>query len=269
MSSILPEDATATDHARHCLDVIRETRDDLSGFVYSMQESDAIPTGTVEAFWEAVDGLYDVLKNAVAACTAVESELASIAHEKWPSTEKVLAPTWHQLACLLLWRALEVLGEPSKDKSTWDEPLEPQRLERLIELSKANRQRYTAGKLVAWISAFADGEWVPPGALVRVRAGIDEEAPRLEKAMEGGRPYIEHPGYLSSELRDMTGLTQDPLARYAGNAGVKTPGRGGRTYRYPREDARKVIEYIRDNSSDSETISNCRDALRNHFEITS
>lgn len=102
-------------------------------------------------------------------------------------------------------------------------------------------------------------------------AAIDVDGDELEVQETEGedRSKRKHPGYLSSELRAWTGLTQNPLSKYAKAAGGPTPPRGGRIYRYPPDDARKILEHIRDNCSDVQIIANCKRALKDHFEITS
>jgi len=56
--------------------------------------------------------------------------------------------------------------------------------------------------------------------------------------------------------------------KYAQLAGVETPGRGQRNFRYRWSDARKILETVIAKASDRRIRDKCRAALGNPPEIT-
>lgn len=73
-------------------------------------------------------------------------------------------------------------------------------------------------------------------------------------------PKVE--GYTVAALREATGLKNNALNRRGRDAGVKTPGRGKRTFRYSRADARKILNEIISESSEDELRARCKAALQ-------
>jgi hypothetical protein len=63
-------------------------------------------------------------------------------------------------------------------------------------------------------------------------------------------------------------LSHTALNKYARLAGVQTPRRGQRSFRYGWADARKILETVIANASDRRIRDKCRAALGNPPEIT-
>lgn len=64
-------------------------------------------------------------------------------------------------------------------------------------------------------------------------------------------------------LRDMTGLCNETIHKYAKRAGVVTPGRGKRNWVYSTADMRVILQRILLDSSENAARSKCYEALRN------
>lgn len=75
-------------------------------------------------------------------------------------------------------------------------------------------------------------------------------------------------GFTVSTLREMTGLGNTTMNRYAKAAGVKTPGRGQRSFRYSLDDVKAILRTIIDTCSEEKIKSRCRAALKGLPEIT-
>ena len=75
-------------------------------------------------------------------------------------------------------------------------------------------------------------------------------------------------GFSVAALREMTGLENTALNRYAKKAGVETPARGQRSHLYPAADARLILQKIINTSSEAKLRNRCQTALRNLPEIT-
>jgi hypothetical protein len=71
------------------------------------------------------------------------------------------------------------------------------------------------------------------------------------------------------ELRQLIGVSANRLNIYAKAAGVKTPGRGKKNFRYTREDAITVLKHVRKTATEDTVREQCIAALRDRFEITS
>lgn len=69
-------------------------------------------------------------------------------------------------------------------------------------------------------------------------------------------------------LLEWTNLSHTALSKYAKLAGVQTPRRGERNFRYGWTDARKILETIIAKASDRRIRDKCRAALGNPPEIT-
>jgi hypothetical protein len=68
-------------------------------------------------------------------------------------------------------------------------------------------------------------------------------------------------GYTVAALRDMTGLANTALNKYAKLANVPTPPRGKRNHRYTAGEARAILQAIITRSSEADLVNRCRDAL--------
>lgn len=69
-------------------------------------------------------------------------------------------------------------------------------------------------------------------------------------------------------LLEWTNLSHTALNKYARLAGVQTPRRGERNFRYDWAEARKILETVIANASDRRVRDKCRAALGNPPEIT-
>ncbi len=68
-------------------------------------------------------------------------------------------------------------------------------------------------------------------------------------------------GYTASRLAAELSVSGDMIHTYAVKAGVKTPDRGGRNYRYPVADAIKICEAIEKESSKRDAVRNAKEFL--------
>jgi hypothetical protein len=69
--------------------------------------------------------------------------------------------------------------------------------------------------------------------------------------------------HLSAELcGQLGGISTATLNAYAKAAGVNTPGRGQRNFRYSADDSRRVLQWVADSGSDAGTVKCAREALR-------
>jgi hypothetical protein len=82
---------------------------------------------------------------------------------------------------------------------------------------------------------------------------------------EEGKPS---PTLPVATLLEWTNLSHTALNKYAQLAGVQTPGRGQRNFRYTWTDARRILETVIANASDRRIRDKCRAALGNPPEIT-
>ncbi len=101
--------------------------------------------------------------------------------------------------------------------------------------------------------------------------GADAIATALQaktKANGEERGVAAEPAYTVAALREMTGLENTALNRYAKLAGVRTPQRGERNYRYTAADVRAILEAILANASEDQLRTRCKAALQGLPEIT-
>jgi hypothetical protein len=70
-----------------------------------------------------------------------------------------------------------------------------------------------------------------------------------------------------ADLREMTGLKNDALNRYAQAAGVETPGRGKRNFRYSLADVPRILNEIISRSNEVGLVKRCKTALKHLPEI--
>jgi len=75
-------------------------------------------------------------------------------------------------------------------------------------------------------------------------------------------------GFTVASLRQMTGLENTALNKYAKKAGVKTPGRGQKNHKYSSADVRAILEVILENATEKKVLTKCREALRDLTKIT-
>ena len=130
-----------------------------------------------------------------------------------------------------------------------------------------------------WISAWSEAVWWLRGKPDdRIGVGVGDEklfaedceyvAQQLEA--DASREQTGPPnGFLSKEVRAMTQLSATALHKYANEAGVSTPKKGGKNYRYPAEDVRKILRRIIEKSDDQKVIKKCNDSLEVLTDITS
>ncbi|HPM22942.1 MAG TPA: hypothetical protein PLP66_03495 [Phycisphaerae bacterium] len=75
------------------------------------------------------------------------------------------------------------------------------------------------------------------------------------------------PTYTVAALRDMTGLGNSALNRYAKTANVTTPSRGERDFKYTLADVRAILQTIIASTAEDTLRNRCKSALRNLPEI--
>lgn len=75
------------------------------------------------------------------------------------------------------------------------------------------------------------------------------------------------PTYTVAALRDMTGLENKALNRYAKMAGVRTPRRGERNFKYTLAEVRAIAKTIIASTAEDKLRDRCKSALRNLPEI--
>lgn len=75
------------------------------------------------------------------------------------------------------------------------------------------------------------------------------------------------PTYTVAALRDMTGLGNNALNRYAKAANVTTPRRGERDFKYTLADVRAILQTIIASTAEDKLRDRCKSALRNLPEI--
>ncbi|RMF85052.1 MAG: hypothetical protein D6744_02045 [Planctomycetota bacterium] len=84
----------------------------------------------------------------------------------------------------------------------------------------------------------------------------------------GKAPAVsEAPTYTVAALRDMTGLGNNALNRYAKTANVTTPRRGERNFKYTLADVRAILETIIASTAEDALRDKCKASLRNLPEI--
>jgi hypothetical protein len=76
--------------------------------------------------------------------------------------------------------------------------------------------------------------------------------------------YDANRSYLVSELcGELGGISSATLKKYAQLAGLKTPGRGQRDFRYSAIERRQIYRHITEASSDTALVSRCHELLGN------
>lgn len=73
--------------------------------------------------------------------------------------------------------------------------------------------------------------------------------------------------YTVAALREMTALGNTALNEYAKKAGVTTPGRGQKNFRYGAADVRKILRVIIEGTTEKRVLTRCQAALL-RLEIT-
>ena len=96
-------------------------------------------------------------------------------------------------------------------------------------------------------------------------AALWDSGAEPERDPEAGKPS---PTLTVATLLEWTTLSHTALNKYAKLAGVQTPHRGQRNFRYGWADARKILETVIANASDRRIRDKCRAALGNPPEIT-
>ena len=92
----------------------------------------------------------------------------------------------------------------------------------------------------------------------------------VEHAMRvrGTKPN-HHEEHLMSDLKQLTGLVSQTLNKYAKAAGVQTPSRGQKNYRFPAVHVQKLLEQIIQDTTEQSLKEKCRTALQNLRKIDS
>jgi hypothetical protein len=87
-------------------------------------------------------------------------------------------------------------------------------------------------------------------------------------AEEDSRPAQSPRKFTVAALRELTGLKNTAVNKYAKLAEVETPRQGQRNYRYSADDVRRILNFIIAHSSEKALLARCRTALRSLPEIT-
>lgn len=108
----------------------------------------------------------------------------------------------------------------------------------------------------------------PPALLgllrkAREHAGAGHNAPKRDEQSISA----ETPTYTVGTLREMTGLENTALNRYAKRANVQTPARGERNFMYTRAEVRAILQTIIANTAEDALREKCKTALQNLPEI--
>jgi len=103
--------------------------------------------------------------------------------------------------------------------------------------------------------------WLDRQAILR-RGAIGKGAERDSRPAQSPRKFT------VTALRELTGLKNAALHRYAELAEVCTPRRGQRNFCYSVADVRKILNAIVANTSEEPLVAQCRTALRRLPEIT-
>jgi hypothetical protein len=86
--------------------------------------------------------------------------------------------------------------------------------------------------------------------------------------LKGERPrLLGGDGFTVAALRDMTGLGNNALNRYAKAAKVTPPRRGERNFKYSLADVRAILDSIIVSTAEDKLRDRCKSALRNLPEI--
>ena len=108
----------------------------------------------------------------------------------------------------------------------------------------------------------------PPPASLPARADVSDE-PEID-AREARPPAPSHATkftFTVAALREMTGLENAALNRYAKGANVHTPARGQRNFKYTLVDVRAILNSILASTAEDELRAKCNAALQNLQEI--
>jgi hypothetical protein len=109
---------------------------------------------------------------------------------------------------------------------------------------------------------------------VQARPVAEPERPGLEADLDElargprGTATEETDGYPVWKLRDMIGVSSGTVNTYAKQAGVATPDRGQRNYRYTLDEARTILEWTKANSPTKQARERAESALKTLPEIT-
>ncbi len=127
-------------------------------------------------------------------------------------------------------------------------------------------------------SDLAAGEPAATDRLLQIAVVLDEylretepnpttggESADMPPGAENRRPTSQthNAGYCVADLREMVGLKNSALNRYAKAANVTRPGRGQRNFRYAATDVRAILQTIVCNASEAALLKRCATALQN------
>ena len=114
------------------------------------------------------------------------------------------------------------------------------------------------------------GNFTARDVCVMALAWMDRQRMLARLQRDGDRPQSKNAGtsgFTVAALRDMTGLGNSALSRYAKIAKVTTPRRGERNFRYALADVRAILETIIAITAEDQLRARCKSALRNLPEI--
>jgi hypothetical protein len=113
------------------------------------------------------------------------------------------------------------------------------------------------------------GNFTARDVYVMALAWLDRQKLKMKLAERGEtRTKAQKPvAYTVAALREMTGLGNTSLRQYAKSAGIKTPRRGQRNFRYSSADACLILRTIIDTASETAVRRRCQAALKALAEI--
>ncbi|MCX5660846.1 MAG: hypothetical protein NTW19_14155 [Planctomycetota bacterium] len=99
----------------------------------------------------------------------------------------------------------------------------------------------------------------------RVLEAINDLAPHVTMVSPADRGAGDSPtserSYSTDDLCSMLERTSPTVNKYAKKAGVNTAGRGGKMYRYPAEDTRKILRWVIEHVVDRKLVSHLKTLL--------
>jgi len=110
------------------------------------------------------------------------------------------------------------------------------------------------------------GNFTAGDVYVMALAWVERQRVRARLVQAGNDPPAD--SFTVAALREMTTMGNTALNEYAKKAGVTTPRRGEKNFRYGIADVRKILETILTHTTEKRILTRCRAALASLPEIT-
>jgi hypothetical protein len=194
--------------------------------------------------------------------------------ERWEEPFKAFAELAAQAGAVLPVRVRDTIKYAPADPTAWWLAFMWSR-----KPPSANDLRPPDGKLhntrVVWAEPFLEaadiiersGLWTPSGSTDSPATPAGPATPPGPSGAETPKSNGSERTYSVADLREMTGLKNDALNRYAQAAGVETPGRGKRNFRYSLADVPRILNEIISRSNEVGLVKRCKTALKHLPEI--